>query len=343
MTGTRPEGASAELMGRTLLDMGAMLLEARGERPIWKNRDRLATQVMTRGGVLSTSDFPNLLTTSGNRVLQNAYQVAQTPLLQIAKRRDAVDFRALTTIKLSEAPKLAEVAQGGEVTHGSRSEAKESFKLKTYAKIFSLSRQAVINDDLGAFADSNAAFGRAAAQTEADLLVALLTANSGNGVNLDDGSPLYGTGATRLNKAAAGADPDVTTLGAGRKALRDMKDIDGKTFISATPKYLVTGSALETKAEQLLHELSAVQVSDVNPFAGKLTLAVEPRLAGNAWRLFADPAQVATIMVAYLNGSDGPLVETRLGWDVLGVEVRAVLDFGCGVNDFRGSYYNPGA
>jgi hypothetical protein len=146
-----------------------------------------------------------------------------------------------------------------------------------------------------------------------------------------------------LNKAAAGADPDVTTLGAGRKALRDMKDIDGKTFISATPKYLVTGSALETKAEQLLHELSAVQVSDVNPFAGKLTLAVEPRLAGNAWRLFADPAQVATIMVAYLNGSDGPLVETRLGWDVLGVEVRAVLDFGCGVNDFRGSYYNPGA
>jgi hypothetical protein len=43
-----------------------------------------------------------------------------------------------------------------------------------------LSRQAVINDDLGAFADSNTAFGRAAAQTEADLLVALLTANSGN-------------------------------------------------------------------------------------------------------------------------------------------------------------------
>jgi hypothetical protein len=141
MTGKPAKGAATELMGRSLLDMGAMLVQARGERPSWGNRDRLLAQVMERsGGSLATSDFPNLLTTSGNRVLQDAYQVSQTPLLQIAKRRDAVDFRPLTTIKLSEAPKLAEVKEGGEVTHGSRSESKESFKLKTYAKIFSLRR-----------------------------------------------------------------------------------------------------------------------------------------------------------------------------------------------------------
>lgn len=345
MTGQRPEGASAELMGRTLLDMGAMLVQARGGRPAWGNRDRLATQVMERsiGGMLATSDFPNLLTTSGNRVLNEAYRAAQTPLMGLAKRRDAVDFRALTTIKLSEAPRLSEVKEGGEVTHGSRSEAKESFKLKTYAKIFSLSRQAIINDDLGAFADSNAAFGRAAAQTEADLLVSLLTPNSGNGVNLDDGSPLYGTGATRGNKAAAGAAISITTLNAARQALRGMKDIDGKTPINVTPKHLVVGPAKETEAEQFLATtLYPNQNSAVNPFAGKILVSVDPRLTGNAWRLFADPAEIATIMVAYLNGADGPAVETRLGWDVLGLEVRAVLDFGCGVNDFRGTYLNPG-
>lgn len=155
MSGKRPEGAAMELMGRTVLDMGAMLVQARGERPIWNNRDRLLTQVMQRsGGMQSTSDLPILLTSAGNRVLNDAYRVAQTPLINIAKRREAVDFRALTTIKLSEAPRLSEVKEGGEVTHGARSEAKESFKLKTYAKIFALSRQAIINDDLGAFADS---------------------------------------------------------------------------------------------------------------------------------------------------------------------------------------------
>ncbi|UPK25941.1 prohead protease/major capsid protein fusion protein [Bradyrhizobium sp. 195] len=344
MSGKRPEGAAMELMGRTVLDMGAMLVQARGERPIWNNRDRLLTQVMQRsGGMQSTSDLPILLTSAGNRVLNDAYRVAQTPLINIAKRREAVDFRALTTIKLSEAPRLSEVKEGGEVTHGARSEAKESFKLKTYAKIFALSRQAIINDDLGAFADSNAAFGRAAAQTEADVLVSLLTANSGNGVNLDDGSPLYGTGASRGNKAAAGGAISASTLDAARQALRGMKDIDGKTAINVTPKHLVVGPAKETEAEQFLATtLYPNQPSGVNPFAGKLTLSVDPRLSGNAWRLFADPTEVATILVAYLNGADGPIVETRLGWDVLGVEVRAVLDFGCGVNDFRGTYLNPG-
>jgi hypothetical protein len=343
MSGTRPEGAAAELMGRTVLEMGALLLEQRGERPNWKNRERLAAQIFTRGGDLSTSDFPNLLMSTGNRVLNQAYVVAQSPLLRLAKRRDAVDFRSLYSIKLSEAPRLVEVKEGGEVKHGARSESVESFKLKTYARIFSLTRQAIINDDLGAFADSSAAFGRGAAQTEADLLVSLLTANNGNGANLADGSPLYGTGANRGNKAAAGAVINVDSLGAARQSLRNMKDIDGKTPINATPRHLVTGPALETVAEQFLHTISAVDSTKVNPFAGALNLHVDPRLTDNSWRLFADPAEVATIMIAYLNGADGPMVETKLGWDVLGVEVRAVLDFGCGVNDFRGTYLNPGA
>ncbi|WP_316190545.1 prohead protease/major capsid protein fusion protein [Bradyrhizobium sp. SZCCHNS2096] len=343
MTAKPAEGAAAELMGRTMLDMGAMLVEARGERPNWRNREQLLSQIMTRsGGSLATSDFPNLLTSSGHRVLQSAYQISQTPLMQVAKRRSAVDFRALTTIKLSEAPRLAEVKEGGEVKRGPRAESAESFKVKTYARIVSLTRQAIINDDLGAFADSAAAFGRAAAQTEADLIASLLTANSGDGANLADNIPLYATSTNRLNKASSGGALSVTTLGAARQALRNMTDIDGKTFINVAPKFLVVGSALETQAEQLLHDISAVQVDNVNPFAGKLTLAVEPRLTGNAWRLFADPAQVPTVQVAYLNGHDGPLTETQLGWDVLGVEVRCILDFGCGVNDFRGTYLNPG-
>jgi phage major head subunit gpT-like protein len=237
---------------------------------------------------------------------------------------------------------LAEVKEGGEVTHGSRAETVESFKLKTYAKIFSLTRQAIINDDLGAFSDSASAFGRGAAQTEADLLVSLLNANSGNGASLTDGSPLYGTGATRGNKSATGDAIGIASLGAGRQALRNMKDLDGKTPINATPKFLVVGPAKEVEAEQFLHTISAVDSTKVNPFGGQLTLAVDPRLTGNAWRLFADPAEVATIMVAYLNGADGPQVDQRLGWDVLGLEIRAVLDFGCGVNDYRGTYLNPG-
>jgi hypothetical protein len=235
------------------------------------------------------------------------------------------------------------VGEGGEVTYGSRSESKESFALLTYGKIFTLTRQAVINDDLNAFGDSATAWGRSAASREADLIAGLFTANGGNGVNLDDGSPIYGTGATRLNKAASGGALSVTTLGAGRQALRDMKGLDGATPLNITPKHLVVGSAKETEAESVLHSISAVEVANVNPFAGKLSLHVEPRLPGNAWRLFADPSELATIVIAYLDGTNGPRLAQREGWNVLGMEFRAVLDFGCGIESAKGTFLNPGA
>lgn len=338
MSGKAPEGAAQELMGRSLLDMGAMLLEARGERVSWRSRERLASQLLTRAA--STSDFPTLLTSAGKRVLVANYRAAACPLRELARRRNASDFRAVSVVKLSEAPRLLEVKEGGEVNYGARAEAKEGFALKTYARIFSLTRQAIINDDLGAFADTSAAFGRSAAETEAELLAGLLTANGGDGINLDDGNPVYGT--TRGNKAGAGTAIDVTNLGLARQAMRDTKGLDDVTPLNIVPAHLVVGTAKETEAEQALAALYAAHVADTNPFSGRLTLHVEPRLAGNAWRLFADPASATTLVYGYLNGSDGPLMETREGWDTLGYEFRCVLDFGCGLEGWRGTYLNPG-
>jgi hypothetical protein len=40
------------------------------------------------------------------------------------------------TVKLSDAPALAAVADGGEITYATRAEAKESYALQTYAKLF---------------------------------------------------------------------------------------------------------------------------------------------------------------------------------------------------------------
>jgi hypothetical protein len=305
----------------------------------WANRVTLADRILARGH--TASDFPYLLTSAGNRVLADAYQIAQTPLKNLAKRRTAADFRPVSVLRLSEAPRLEKVSDGGEIKYGSRAEAKEGFAVNTYAKLFSISRAAIINDNLGAFGETAGDFGRAAASTEADLIAGLLLANSGDGAALDDGNPVYSTG--RGNKAASGAAITVAALGAGRQVLRDAKDIDGITPLNVTPRHLVVGSAKETEAEQVLHELSAVQVDEVNPFAGKLSLQVEPRLTGNAWRLFADPSQLATIVIAYLAGREGPQIDLREGWEVLGVEFRAVLDFGCAMQDWRGTFLNPGA
>jgi ATP-dependent protease ClpP protease subunit len=341
MSGKAPESAARELAGRSLLDLGAMLLQARGERVSWASRDTLASRIMMAAGAShSTSDFPILLTQSGQRVLLDSYKAAETPLKLLARRRDANDFRAISTVRLSEMPQLDEVGEGGEIKYGTRSEAKESFAIKSYAKIFGLTRQAVINDDLNAFADSAKAWGQGAAQTEASVIVALFTANSGDGINLDDSSPVYTTG--RGNKAAAGTAISTTDIAAGRQAMRETKGLDGKTPVSLTPKYLVVGPANETAAEQILSSIYAAHVADANPFAGKLQLLVEPRFTGNAWRLFADSAEAETLAIGYLNGHNGPILSTREGWTMLGTEFRCVLDFGAGFTGWRGTYLNAG-
>jgi hypothetical protein len=92
-----------------------------------------------------------------------------------------------------------------------------------------------------------------------------------------------------------------------------------------------------------LAELAATTVDNQNPFSGKLTLLVEPRLTRDDWYVFADPAVLPVLEYAYLSSAPGPQLTSRDGWEVLGREFRIVLDFGCGAVDWRGAYRNAGA
>ncbi len=105
----------------------------------------------------------------------------------------------------------------------------------------------------------------------------------------------------------------------------------------------MVGPELETNAEQLLTTINATTTDDVNPFAGKLTLAVEPRITDDQWFLFADPASVPVLEYSYLSSAPGPQMSSREGWETLSVEYRVYLDFGAGAVDWRGAVRNPGA
>ncbi len=337
MTGRAPTDAGREYMTRRLVDLAGELLELRGERGVrLMSPDTLLTRAMH-----TTSDFPTLLTSTGNRVMLAAFQAAPNPLKSLARTSTVSDFRTKTTVKLSEWPRLSLVNEHGEVTSGTRGEAKEAYALKTYAKIFSLSRNALVNDDLGAFADFSMAAGKAAAETEADVLTALLTANSGTGPTLDDGNVLFHS--THGNVAGSGTVIDVAAIAAARLAMRSQKGLDALTPINAVPRFLLVSPSKETQAEQVLAPLAPATVATTNPFTNTLVILVEPRLSGNRWYLFADPASQPVLEYAYLSSAQGPQMASREGWDVLGMEFRVVLDFGAGVVDHRGAYTNAGA
>lgn len=333
--GDLPEPAR-QFRGMSIPDHCRHALNARGERGVqFMTAETLITRATTTG------DLQILLTGTSNRVLAAAYAAAPNPLKALARQTTAVDFRSRTVARFGEMAGLERVPESGEITAGGSVEAGETYAMQTYGKTYAVTRQALINDDKGAITTVPAGMGRAAAETEAGLLVSLLTQASGAGPTMSDSIRLFNS--AHGNLAGSGTVIDTTNLGAARLAMRSQKGLDGVTPINATPKFLLVSATKETQAEQVLASIYAATVATANPFSGRLELLVEPRLSGNGWYLFSDPATLPILEYCYLSGAPGPQIESRPGWDVLGMEFRVVLDFGCGAVDWRGAYRNPGA
>lgn len=333
--GPAPSERAREFSHLRMTDMLRAMLEARG---IATNRLSSA-EVVTRA-MHTTGDFAQLLLGTGNRVLQNAYQSYKGGIKRVCRAATVSDFRAKQVLKLGEAPSLEQVNEHGEFTYGTMAESKESYSLKTFGRIFAISRQALINDDLGAFGQMITRFGIAAAERENSQLVDLLTSNP----TMSDGVALFH--ASHGNLAGTAAAISVTSLGLARKAMRLQTGLDSTTPIDCTPSYLIVPAALETVAEQFLATLSPTVATDTNPFSGRLELVVDPRLdakSATAWYLAAKPDVIDTIEYAYLDGYPGPVCEVDEGWEIDGTQIKARLDFGCGVLDHRGLYKNAGA
>lgn len=337
--GARASDEANWLRGSTVLGVGAELAQARG----------LSTAGLSPAGVfslitrnsLTASDFANFLQATGNRVLRNEHQVYDGGIKRAFKKSTARDFRDKQNLLLGEAPTLLKVNEAGEFTHGAMAEMKEAYRMVTYGRIVSLSRQAIINDDLGAFFTLVRKMMMAAQELESKILVNLLVSNP----TMSDSVALFHATHGNLGTGAGSALQE-SSLSAARTAMRLQKGLDGVTPIDATPTYLITPAALETTAQKLLAVIQPTSVASVNPFSGALQLVVDPRLdaaSATAWYLAASPERLDTIEYSYLEGEEGPQITIEEGFDVAGVRTRVHLDFGAGVLDFRGLYKANGA
>ncbi|CUX41078.1 hypothetical protein CFBP6626_00345 [Agrobacterium tumefaciens] len=345
------------LAGSSSVEIGRRYLEENGVSTRNMDDHRIA-DVLIAGrqiegvssrGQHTTSDFPLLLQTAGNRALLQRYEPLVSPLKSLSSMRHVRDFRQQTFIRPGEAPLLEKVLESGAIKHGTMEEDSRGLKLETYARMFNISRNALVNDDLGAFSDFLGVFAQAAAETEGNLFASLLLANNKAGLVLGDGLPLFHPDRNNVSwiteggtKKPSGSAITVDSVGAARMHMRTHKNVNGTGTAGVVPAVLLVGPAQETEAEKLVASINAATISDTNPFAGKLRVAVENRLDGNGWYLFADPGQRPALMHGYLDGASGPQVESKEGWDILGTSFRCILDFGCGVLDWRSAYFNPG-
>jgi hypothetical protein len=164
----------------SLLDMGRALLGARGVRTDALNRHETVDWLLGRdmGGLQSTSDFPSLLQDASNKTLQARFERLKPALTAVARRIAVDDFKTISHLRLGELPDLEQLNEGGEFVNGVLSEERETYRVKTYGKMFSFSRQLIVNDDLGAFSDFLSSLGGMAAVLLGDKLAAVLTDNA---------------------------------------------------------------------------------------------------------------------------------------------------------------------
>ncbi len=328
----QPSEAARQYVGLTIPEMGREVLRLRGVSTVGLTPEGVITRALH-----TTSDFAIILGDTVGRTTRQAYQAAPAGVRTLGRQTTARDFRAKHRVQLSEAPTLEKVNEHGEFKAGTLAEASESYKVDTFGRIIGISRQALVNDDLGAFSDLSRRFGEAAAAFENQFLTDLLTSNAGAGPTLSDGEALFH--ASRGNKGNDAASPiDVPVLSGARLAMRLRKGLAGNP-INVQPRYLLVPANRETEAEKALAQITAATVDAVNPLAGKLELIVDSRLdakSGLRWYIVADPATIDGLEYAYLEGAAGPQIESRNGFEVDGVQVKIRLDFGAGFVDWRG-------
>lgn len=321
-----------DFVGKSLVEIARDFCEAKGIR----------TRGMSAGGIAeralhSTSDFPLLLANVAGKSLRDAYAEAPQTWQPLVREVELADFKEVTRLQLGDAPSLEAVPESGEFKRGTLTEAKEAYKLGTYGKVVAITRQVIVNDDLGAFTRVPALMARAAADLQSDMIWAII----GQNATMGDNVALFHASHANLGTAAA---ISVDSIGEGRKLMRKQVGIGGR-LINVAPSFLLVPAALETKAQQLVASVASTQMGEVNPFSGTLRVIAEPRLDGyssTAWYLAATPGQIDTIEVAYLSGERGPQVASREGFDVDGLELKIRLDFAAKCLDHRGLMKNAG-
>lgn len=325
-----------ELYGYTLFEMARKCLEMRGIRTERMDKRELVGRAFTH----STSDFPKILENNSRKAMLRGYDEAEEVFPRFTRAGNLSDFKQHSRVGLGTFDTLDEIPESGEYKHGTIGERAESIKLATYGKLFSISRQAIINDDLSAFTDIPRKMGRAAARTVGDLVFAIINANP----TMSDGTALFH--ADHSNLAGSGAAPTAATVGAGRTAMRTQKD--GKAVLNISPEFFLVPAALEDTAKVLMAsetDPSKTNSRIPNPVRNAAEVVVDARLDAaslTAWYLLADPNRFDTIEVGYLDGVAAPFLDQQEGWTIDGVEYKVRIDAAAAPLEFRTMYKNAG-
>jgi ATP-dependent Clp endopeptidase proteolytic subunit ClpP len=308
-----------------------------------------------------TSDLPAVLGDIGRKTLVQSYTEAPTTARQWVKTVPVNDFRSQNLVKMSGLGDIQLIPEGAAFKKTRFSDKKETVSVKTKGIAWDATRQAMVNDDLGALLSTPLYMGASVSrQINYDVYESIVgTALAGPNMT-EDGTALFQAAAARNgNLITSSGVPTVALISAAEKVLMTMPMLSpekgAKTQYSNIPaRYLITGVTNKTVTEQLLKTPydSAKSIPGVyNPYTGIIPIfdatlgaLLSDQSKPYAWYLVADQMAMESVVLAVLRGNEVPTIESEpsgIG-EALGISFHCYFDYGIGISDWRGLVCSDG-
>ena len=292
----------------------------------------------------TTAGFPNALGNTLRRMLLKDYRDQDFGIGLIAQFSSVPDFRTQERVRVGyfgDLPTVAtESADYGELT--APTDEKATYSVVTFGGLVTVTRKAIINDDIGIVPQIVGRLGRSARRTLAQRVFNLMI---NNGVIYDGLAWFHATHGNLGTTALSAAQLDIV-----RTAMRNRTEKDSGKKLGIAPHVLVVPHELEGLARQE-NERGYVDASftpnRVRFMFGQQSerIIVSPLLSdANDWYVFANVQEAPTVEVGFLQGqqepefflADQPTAAAVFTSDKIRYKVRHEHE--AVVIDFRGAY-----
>ena len=304
--------------------------------------------VRAAAGGPSTYDVSGILSNIANKMIRDAFMGVEQEWSKMATVGVVNDLKKHTSFALTGDMSYEQIGNGGEIKHATMNSEKYENQAATYGRIFSLTEDDILNDDLNAFSRIQRLLGRGSALALNKVVWRAFLANAATFWTTARGNRLTG----------AASALSIGALTNACIALEKQTDPDGEPM-GLQAAVLVVPVDLKIYANQLAND-TEIRIDGAaaektyttrNPHAGKFSVAASSYLnnvkipGGSAthWALLANPMDMPTLEVVFLNGQQSPRIEqARASLDQLAIMFRGVHRFGAALQEYRASVYSTG-
>lgn len=290
----------------------------------------------------STLSLPGILSDSAYKFLLEGWGGGEMVWESVTDFVSVRDFKQITQYKLSGNLKYEKVGPTGEVKHGQTSEGSYTVKADTYGKMFAISREHIINDDLNALAQIPRELGYGANDAFNEVFWT-------EWLGGDGGFFAY------TSSGAMSASAALTTIAAAEAAFFALTKPNG-TPLGVVPNVMLVPNGSYRIAQSAMAAPvvtgGSTTVPVTNTFQGEYKVVRSAFLSNSAfsgysavkWYLCVVRPGFAPIQTAFLNGQRAPMIESASAdFNTLGIQMRGVHDFGVNLFEARAAVQGSGA